>query len=165
MENTENAKRVKKTRVTIYTDGGCSPNPGRGGWAAILISPSHGNFEREIYGAEAESTNNRMELTAAIMALRELKYSCAVDLHTDSAYMKNAFTRGWLKKWQANGWMTSGKQPVLNRDLWEELAELSKKHDIEWHWTRAHASDALNNRCDALVQRAKSEYGNPANDR
>lgn len=148
---------TKKTRVKIYTDGGCTPNPGLGGWAAVLVSPSHDNCEREIYGSEADTTNNRMELTAAIMALRALKYPCIVELSTDSMYMKNAFTRGWLEKWQANGWKTSNKQPVLNRDLWEELLLLSQKHDIEWRWTKGHASDAFNNRCDALVQKAKAE--------
>lgn len=149
----------KKVRVIIHTDGGCTPNPGLGGWAAILVSPSHDSLEKEIYGSEADTTNNRMELTAAIMALRALKYACTVELHTDSMYMKNAFTRGWLEKWQQNGWKTSDKQPVLNRDLWEELLALSKKHNIEWFWTKGHASDVENNRCDALVQRAKEEHG------
>jgi ribonuclease HI len=150
---------IKKDRVVVYTDGGASPNPGRGGWAAILISPAHDNFEREIYGAEADTTNNRMELTAAIMALRALKIPCAVELHTDSQYLQNAFNKGWLKKWRQNGWMTSSKQPVLNRDLWEELLTLSQTHDVEWRWTKGHAADARNNRCDALVQKAKNELG------
>ncbi|MDR1732163.1 MAG: ribonuclease HI [Synergistaceae bacterium] len=148
----------KKTKVTIYTDGGCTPNPGLGGWAAVLISPAHGNFEKEIYGSESDTTNNRMELTAAISALRALKYPCAVELHTDSMYMRNAFDRGWLTKWQRNGWKTSNKQPVLNQDLWEELLRLSRIHDVQWHWTRGHGDDALNNRCDALVQKAKEAH-------
>jgi ribonuclease HI len=146
-----------KVRVVIYTDGGATPNPGLGGWAAVLISPAH-DARRELYGSEPDTTNNRMELTAAIMALRALKYPCAVELHTDSTYMKNAFTRGWLGKWQNNGWLTSNKEPVLNKDLWEKLFDLSLKHDIEWQWTKGHASDAYNNLCDALVQKAKSEH-------
>ena len=148
----------KKTKVVIHTDGGASPNPGLGGWAAILVSPAHANREREIYGSEPDTTNNRMELTAAIMALRALKYSCSVELYTDSMYMKNAFGKGWLEKWQKNGWKTSDKQPVLNRDLWEELLVLSQKHAVEWRWTKGHASDVYNNRCDALVQKAKDEF-------
>jgi len=148
-----------KAKVVIYTDGGASPNPGLGGWGAVLISPAHDGAQRELYGSEPDTTNNRMELTAAIMALQALKFPCAVDLHTDSTYMKNAFTKGWLKNWQKNGWRTSSKDPVLNKDLWEELFELSLKHDIAWHWTKGHASDVYNNRCDALVQKAKAEHG------
>ncbi|MDR1048635.1 MAG: ribonuclease HI [Synergistaceae bacterium] len=144
--------------VVIYTDGGASPNPGLGGWAAVLCSPEHGR-EREIYGSEADTTNNRMELTAAIMALRALKRPCRVELHTDSTYLRNAFAKGWLEKWQKNGWKTSNKEPVLNQDLWQELLSLSQTHEIEWRWTKGHAEDALNNRCDALVQKAKSEHG------
>ena len=148
----------KDAHVIIYSDGGASPNPGLGGWAAILISPAHDNQEREIYGAEADTTNNRMELTAAIMALRALKYPCRVDLHTDSMYLRNAFAKAWLDKWQKNGWKTSNKQPVLNRDLWEELLILARTHEIAWHWTKGHASDRRDNRCDALVQKAKNEF-------
>jgi len=157
MVREKNEKR-EKAKVIIYTDGGATPNPGLGGWAAVLISPAHEGAQRELYGSEPDTTNNRMELTAAIMALRALKFPCAVDLHTDSTYMKNAFTKGWLKNWQNNGWRTSSKEPVLNKDLWEELFELSLKHDIAWHWTKGHASDAYNNRCDALVQKAKAEH-------
>jgi ribonuclease HI len=148
----------EKILVVIYTDGGATPNPGLGGWAAVLISPEHGNREREIYGAEADTTNNRMELTAAIMALKALKFSCRVELHTDSMYLKNAFSKAWLDKWQKNGWKTSGKQPVLNQDLWEELLTLSETHDIEWQWTKGHGADPYNNRCDTLVQKAKEEF-------
>jgi ribonuclease HI len=148
----------KDVHVVIYSDGGASPNPGLGGWAAILISPAHGDKEREIYGAEAYTTNNRMELTAAIMALKALKFPCRVDLHTDSMYLKNAFAKTWLDKWQKNGWKTSNKQPVVNRDLWEELLTLAQTHDIAWHWTKGHGSDRYNNRCDALVQKAKGEF-------
>jgi ribonuclease HI len=144
--------------VVVYTDGGASPNPGLGGWAAILSSPAHGR-DREIYGSEAGTTNNRMELTAAVMALRALKRPCRVGLYTDSAYLRNAFAKGWLEKWQKNGWKTSNKEPVLNQDLWRELLDLSRIHAIEWNWTKGHAADALNNRCDALVQKAKAEHG------
>jgi ribonuclease HI len=148
--------------VVIFTDGGATPNPGLGGWAAILISPANNGYERELYGSEAGTTNNRMELTAAIMALRALKRPCNVELHTDSTYLKNAFDKGWLEKWQKNGWKTSTKQPVLNQDLWRELLSLSRTHAIKWIWTKGHASDAFNNRCDALVQKAKNEsHGAP----
>ena len=126
-----------KTCVIVYTDGGASPNPGLGGWGAVLVSPGHGGLERELYGAEPDTTNNR---------------------HTDSTYLRNAFEKGWLERWRRNGWRTSGKQTVLNRDLWEELWELSRTHSICWHWVKGHAGDERNNRCDALVQRAKEEF-------
>ena len=147
----------KMTEVTIYTDGGASPNPGLGGWAAVLLSPAHG-ARREIFGAEAETTNNRMELTAAIRALQALKCPCQVDLHTDSTYLRNAFEQGWLVKWQKNGWRTAAKATVLNRDLWEMLWELTQTHRVRWHWVKGHADDELNNRCDALVRRAREEF-------
>jgi ribonuclease HI len=99
-----------------------------------------------------------MELTAALKALQALKRPCRVELHTDSTYLKNAFDKGWLEKWQKNGWKTSNKEPVLNQDLWKELLALSLTHTIAWKWTKGHASDANNNRCDALVQRAKNEH-------
>ena len=141
----------------IYTDGGASPNPGLGGWAAILYSPEH-NAKREIYGAEDNTTNNRMELTAAIMALEALKRPCDVDLHTDSAYLQNAFVKRWLVNWQKNNWRTSSGGDVLNRDLWEKLVELTKIHRVKWHWVKGHADDDMNNRCDELVHRARDEY-------
>ena len=161
MTDAGNAKKAPKTRVVIYTDGGATPNPGLGGWAAVLISPAHGAV-REIYDSVPCATNNRMELTAAIMALRALKYPCDVELRTDSTYLKDAFTKGWLKKWMNNGWLTSNREPVLNKDLWEELFDLSLKHDIKWRWTKGHASDAYNNLCDALVQKAKKRHGENA---
>ncbi len=144
--------------VIIYTDGGASPNPGLGGWAAILISPSHGNFTKEFYGAEANTTNNRMELTAAIKALEALKFPCDVELHTDSQYLQKAFESGWLKKWQRNNWRTSSGNSVLNQDLWIKLLDLAKIHKISWHWVKGHDVDKYNNRCDELVQKARSEY-------
>ena len=142
--------------VIIYTDGGASPNPGLGGWAAILYSPEH-NKTREIYGAEPGTTNNRMELTAAIKALEALKVPCDVDLHTDSAYLQNAFVKRWLVNWKRNGWKSSAGD-VLNRDLWERLDSLTQTHHVTWHWVKGHAYDARNNRCDALVRKARDEY-------
>ena len=142
--------------VIIYTDGGAAPNPGLGGWAAVLYSPAH-DAEREIYGAEHDTTNNRMELTAAIKALEALKTSCDVDLHTDSAYLQNAFVKGWLRKWQRNNWKSTSGSDVLNRDLWEELLRLTKIHRVKWHWVKGHADDERNNRCDELVRKARDE--------
>lgn len=142
--------------VVIYTDGGCSPNPGPGGWGAVLISPRH-DARRELSGAEPESTNNRMELTAALMALRALKRGCAVKLHTDSQYLRNAFTKGWLAKWQRNGWRTAGKKPVANEDLWRELLEEDARHQIEWIWVRGHSGVPENERCDQLVHEARAK--------
>lgn len=145
-----------KPHVIIYTDGGASPNPGLGGWAAILYSPEH-DKEREIYGSENSTTNNRMELTAAIRALEELKVPCEVDLHTDSAYLQNAFVKRWLYNWKRNGWRTSGGSDVLNRDLWEELDRLTHIHRVNWHWVKGHSDDERNNRCDELVHIARDE--------
>jgi ribonuclease HI len=142
--------------VHIYTDGGCSPNPGAGGWAAVLISPGHNNHRREISGAEPDSTNNRMELTAAMMALRSLKKPCRVVLHTDAKYLRDAFEKGWLDRWQRKGWKTQARHPVLNQDLWQELLALSKQHDITWQWVKGHADNAENNRCDELVRIARA---------
>lgn len=145
------------THVIIYTDGGASPNPGLGGWAAVLCSPEHG-AKREIYGSEADTTNNRMELTAAIMALEALKRPCEVDLHTDSSYLQNAFSRHWLRNWQRNHWRTSSGGEVLNRDLWERLLELTRIHRVRWHWVKGHSYDSMNNRCDELVHKARDEH-------
>lgn len=144
-----------KPHVIIYTDGGASPNPGLGGWAAILYSPEH-DAEREIYGAENGTTNNRMELTAAIRALEALKTPCEVDLHTDSAYLQNAFAQKWLDNWKRNGWKNSSGKDVLNRDLWERLDELTGIHSVQWHWVKGHSYDKRNNRCDELVHIARS---------
>ncbi|MDR2179757.1 MAG: ribonuclease HI [Synergistaceae bacterium] len=158
MEEAMKEAMEKDVHVLIYSDGGATPNPGLGGWAAILIAPDHGNREKEIYGHEPHTTNNRMELTAAIEALKALKRPCRVDFYTDSMYLQNAFVKSWLDKWQKNGWKTSNKQPVVNQDLWEELLVLAETHEIEWHWTKGHRSDTYNNRCDALVQKAKDEF-------
>ena len=137
--------------ITIYTDGACSGNPGPGGWAAIL---SYKDFEKELSGAEAKTTNNRMELQAAIGALEALKEPCDVHLHTDSAYLCNAFHKGWIYNWQRNGWKTSNKSEVENKDLWLKLVALQKIHDIEWIKVKGHSDNAGNNRCDALARQA-----------
>lgn len=140
--------------VHIYCDGACSPNPGWGGWGALLISPAHGKT-RELSGSEPGTTNNRMELMGAISALRALKMPCQVVLHTDSQYVRNAFAKAWIPNWQKNGWVNSKKEPVANQDLWRELIELEKVHAIEWKWVKGHATNELHNRCDALAVAAR----------
>jgi ribonuclease HI len=145
-----------KPVVLIYTDGACDPNPGVGGWAAILIHPDTGK-KSEISGGERDSTNNRMELTAVIEALSRLKMPSIITLVTDSEYVKNAFTQKWLVNWQKRNWMTAGRKPVKNRDLWEKLVELTATHHIEWKWVRGHAFDPLNNRCDELAVAARQK--------
>jgi ribonuclease HI len=142
---------VKKVR--IFTDGACQGNPGPGGWAAIL---RHQDREKEIYGCAPETTNNRMELSAAIESLRLLKQPCEVELTTDSEYLKNGIT-SWIKGWKRNGWKTSAKKPVLNQDLWKALDELTEQHTIRWMWTKGHADHPENNRCDELATRAARE--------
>jgi ribonuclease HI len=139
--------------VKIITDGSCLGNPGRGGWAAILRFNEH---TREIYGFAPHTTNNRMELTAAIEALRALKEPCEVEVITDSEYLKNGITT-WIANWKRRNWLTSDKKPVVNRDLWEDLDLLADKHEIKWSWTKGHASHADNNRCDELAQMAARE--------
>lgn len=134
--------------VTVYTDGACSGNPGPGGWAAILI---HGERRKEISGGEPATTNNRMELRAAIEALRHLRRRCRVDLYTDSEYLRRGMTE-WLPRWKANGWRTADRKPVKNADLWRELDRWTRVHDIHWHWLRAHAGHPENERCDALAR-------------
>lgn len=135
--------------VEIYCDGACSGNPGPGGWGAILIYKGH---EKEISGFFSESTNNRMELYAAISALRCLKESCIVTIYTDSAYVSNAFLKGWIYGWQRNGWRNSKKKEVENLDLWMTLTNLCKDHaQINWVKVKGHADNAYNNRCDQLA--------------
>lgn len=149
------ARPSRATRlVHIYTDGACSPNPGPGGWGAVLLKPGSDKV-RELSGADPETTNNRMELTAAVRALEALKEPCKVVLHTDSQYLRNAFTQGWLRKWQANGWRTGDRNPVLNQDLWRMLIEQDRRHAIEWKWVRGHANDEWNERCDRLAVEAR----------
>jgi ribonuclease HI len=137
--------------VTIYTDGACSGNPGPGGWAAVLM---YGRHERVITGAETETTNNRMELTAIVESLRVLKQRCLVHVHTDSAYVVNAFREGWIDRWTAKGWKTANKKPVKNRDLWEALLSLMGRHDVRFVKVKGHADDELNNRVDRLAVEA-----------
>jgi len=139
---------VSGQRVTVYTDGACSGNPGPGGWGAILAFGAH---EKELMGGEAHTTNNRMELTAAIAALEALTRPCAVDLHTDSEYLKNGIT-GWIRKWKQNGWRTADKKPVKNVDLWRRLDAALHQHDVRWHWVKGHAGHAMNERADALAR-------------
>lgn len=137
-----------KAEISIYTDGACSGNPGPGGWAAILI---HQDTEKEIWGSEDHTTNNRMEMMAAIKGLQALKRPCQVDLYSDSAYVVNAFNNGWIKKWQGNGWRTSKKEPVENQDLWQELIEMCETHEVHWHKVKGHSDNEYNNRCDRLA--------------
>ena len=135
-------------RVTIHTDGACSGNPGPGGWAAIL---TFGDHEKELNGGEAYTTNNRMELMAAIAALEALKRPCVVELHTDSQYVKNGIT-GWIKNWKRNGWRTADKSPVKNVDLWQRLDAALAQHTVHWHWVKGHAGHAMNERADELAR-------------
>ena len=137
--------------VTIYTDGACSGNPGPGGWGAILI---YRETKKELSGAELHTTNNRMELTAAIKALEALKESCEVDLYTDSAYLCNAFEKRWLQNWRRNGWKTSAGKSVENQDLWESILAQNETHTVHWHKVKGHSDNANNNRCDALARQA-----------
>jgi ribonuclease HI len=136
--------------IEIYTDGACRGNPGPGGWAALLLMGAH---EREISGAEAHTTNNRMELTAVIRALEALKRPVHARLYTDSQYVRNGITR-WLPVWQARGWRTADRKPVKNQDLWERLAELAGAHQLEWHWVPGHAGVPGNERVDRLAKAA-----------
>lgn len=138
-------------KVTIYTDGACSGNPGDGGWGAVL---KHGDAIREISGYEKDTTNNRMELKAVVEALKCLKESCDIELFSDSAYVVNAFNNGWIENWQKNGWRNAGKKPVKNKDLWTELIELADKNKIKWLKVKGHADDEYNNRCDELATSA-----------
>ncbi|MDI9413517.1 MAG: ribonuclease HI [Bacillota bacterium] len=140
-----------KPEVEIYTDGACSGNPGPGGWGAVLLSGSH---EKEISGFLPDTTNQRAELIAAIKGLESLKKPCKVKLYSDSAYLINAFTQGWIENWLRNGWLNSKKEPVSNADLWERLIELSNTHNVEWIKVKGHSDNELNNRCDALAKGA-----------
>ena len=134
--------------VTLYTDGACSGNPGPGGWGAILEYMGH---ERELSGGEENTTNNRMELTAVIVALETLKEACIVELYSDSKYVIDALTKGWLASWRKNGWRKSDKKPVLNIDLWERLLPQLARHEIHYHWVKGHAENEKNNRCDQMA--------------
>lgn len=139
--------------ITIYTDGACSGNPGPGGWGAVLRSGRH---EKEIYGGEKDTTNNRMELMAAIKALQALKKSSVVHLYTDSTYVKDGITK-WIYNWKKNGWKTANRKPVKNMDLWQELDEAIARHEIKWHWVKGHDGDEGNERADALAVKGAGE--------
>ena len=138
-------------KVEIYTDGGARGNPGPGGFGAVVTFSRH---RKELNGAFDHTTNNRMELMAAIVALGILKEPCAITLHSDSKYLVDAMTKGWLTGWKKRGWIKSDKKPVLNRDLWKQLDQATGGHTISWKWVKGHAGNELNERCDALVHEA-----------
>ena len=135
-------------RVEIFTDGACSGNPGPGGWGAIL---RYNSAEKELSGGEPATTNNRMEMMAAIMALEALKRPAAVDLHTDSTYLRDGITK-WIHGWKRNGWKTAAKKPVKNVDLWQRLEQALERHDVAWHWVKGHAGHPENERADVLAR-------------
>ena len=139
---------MTKPKIDIWTDGACSGNPGPGGWGALLVS---GGKRKELHGGEAETTNNRMELSAAIEALTALKKPSLVRLHTDSTYVKDGLTK-WIHGWKRNGWKTAAKKPVKNKDLWQALDEACQRHEIEWIWVKGHAGDEGNEKADALAR-------------
>ena len=141
--------------VVIYTDGACSGNPGPGGWGALLQFGAH---ERELKGGEPSTTNNRMEMLAAIEALEALKRPCRIDLHTDSTYLRDGITK-WITKWKGNGWKTAARKPVKNMDLWQRLEQAIERHDIEWHWVKGHAGHPGNEAADALARQGLDAYG------
>ena len=141
--------------VTIYTDGACSGNPGPGGWGAVLC---YKGTEKELSGGEAMTTNNRMELTAAVSALKALKEPCRVYLYSDSKSLVDSLMKGWVIAWEKRGWVKADKKPALNADLWQELLRLDKVHEITYHWVKGHADDDYNNRCDELAVARRDEY-------
>jgi ribonuclease HI len=136
-------------QVTIFTDGSCLGNPGPGGWSAIL---RYGDREKELFGGEAHTTNNRMEMLGAVEALNALRETCEVELYSDSSYLVDAFSKGWIVTWQRNGWRTSSKQDVKNVDLWKRLLELTSKHRVRFHYVRGHNGHPENERCDKLAR-------------
>ena len=139
--------------VVIFTDGACSGNPGPGGWGAVLM---FGGREKEICGGEADTTNNRMELMAAIQALEALNKPCKLELHTDSQYVRNGITQ-WLPSWKVRGWKTADKKPVKNEDLWKRLDQARLRHDVDWRWVKGHAGHELNERADELARKGLVE--------
>lgn len=141
-------------RVTLYTDGACSGNPGPGGWGVLMMWGKH---RKTLCGGEAETTNNRMELTAAVEGLNALKRGCAVDLHTDSQYVRNGIT-SWIMGWKRNGWRTANRTPVKNEDLWRRLDEALQRHDVAWHWVRGHAGHPLNEEADSLARQGMAPF-------
>ena len=147
------AKAIREAAVEIYADGACRGNPGPGGWGAILRSRG---TERELFGGERETTNNRMELTAVIRALEALTRRCSVQVYTDSQYVQKGISE-WIHSWKRRGWRTADKKPVKNEDLWRRLDELAREHSIEWHWVRGHSGHVENERADALANRGIDE--------
>jgi ribonuclease HI len=145
-----NAKSLGKKRVEIFTDGACSGNPGPGGWGAIL---RYGDVEKEMNGGEPETTNNRMEMMAAIMAIEAVKRPCEIHLHTDSEYLRQGITT-WIHSWKARGWKTADKKPVKNVDLWQRLERAIETHDVHWHWVKGHSGHVENERADELARLA-----------
>ncbi|MBI0163181.1 ribonuclease HI [Bartonella sp. M0283] len=140
-------------QIEIFTDGACSGNPGPGGWGVLL---RWNGVTKELYGGEADTTNNRMELTAAIKALNALKEPCEVDLYTDSVYVRNGIS-SWIDSWKANNWKTSAKKPVKNAELWQQLDEARLRHKVSWHWVKGHAGHPENERCDELARKGVDE--------
>lgn len=143
-----------KPEVVVFTDGACSGNPGPGGWGVILTS---GHHRKELSGGEPETTNNRMELFAAIAALEQLKRPSRVELHTDSAYLKNGITQ-WIHGWKRNGWRTADNKPVKNAELWQRLDEATRRHEISWHWVKGHAGHPENERADELAREGMAPF-------
>ena len=146
--------QTNKSRVTIYTDGACSGNPGPGGWGVLL---SYGDHTKELCGGEENTTNNRMELMAAIKAMEALSRACSIDLHTDSTYVRNGINE-WIRKWRANGWRTASRKPVKNADLWQELDTARERHDVTWHWVKGHDGDPGNERADELARQGMAPF-------
>lgn len=142
------------SRVVIYTDGACSGNPGPGGWGAVL---RFGGHLKELKGGAAETTNNRMEMTAAIEALNALSRACEVELHTDSTYLRDGLTR-WIYGWKKNGWKTADKKPVKNLELWQALEQAAARHNIDWRWVKGHAGDEMNERADTLANEGMAPF-------
>ena len=141
--------------IEIYTDGACSGNPGPGGWGSILI---YKGVEKEMSGGAGETTNNRMELTAVIEALKALKEPCIVQLYSDSKYVIDALSKGWARGWKAKGWIKSDKKPALNPDLWDELLKLCDVHQVNCHWVKGHADNKYNSRCDEMAVRESQKF-------
>ncbi|EIM31579.1 ribonuclease HI [Leptothrix ochracea L12] len=154
---TSSPPKIARPEVVIYTDGACKGNPGRGGWGAWLKNGAH---EKELFGGEALTTNNRMELTAVIESLASLKRNCNITIHTDSEYVRNGIMT-WIHGWKKRGWKTADGKPVKNMDLWQRLEALSTLHSIDWRWVKGHAGDPGNEHADALANRGVEEPGGP----
>lgn len=150
---------VALPEVDIYTDGACSGNPGPGGYGVLL---RHGNHSKELSGGYAQTTNNRMELMAVIVGLKALKRPCRVNLYTDSGYIVDAMNKGWVMRWQANGWRRDNGEPAKNADLWQQILSLADRHHISWVWVKGHADNPYNNRCDELAVEASRQAFLPA---